>query len=88
MPRHPPYALSHLTLSESPELSKFSGLFSLKNSSYIEKSFFSESPELSKLSGLLLKNSSLMKNLSFWFFLGSNCNVTLLDLKTLNSFLV
>ena len=57
VPRHPPYALSHLTLSESPGW------------------------VISRL--LLLKNSSFMKNLLFWFFLGSNCIVTLSKLKTL-----
>ena len=39
---------------------------------------------MSNVSGLFfVKEFFVMKNLSFWFFLGSNCNVTLSKLKTL-----
>ena len=39
---------------------------------------------MSNVSGLFfVKEFFVMKNLFFWFFLGSNCNVTLSKLKTL-----
>ena len=39
---------------------------------------------MSNVSGLFfVKEFFVMKNLSFWFFLGSNCIVTLSKLKTL-----
>ena len=83
VPRHPPYALSHLTFGSLPDrpasllliprLHIFIcalrlGIRAPCISLHKLRLFFSELPELSKLSGLLLKNSSLWKIFLSGFF--------------------